>query len=222
MNNREERRRRVDVPMMFNGRKVEIPIYLVDSEAQVEDGVYLDVFVPIDKFLERVVDYAAYEVAPSLTPHGAKVDFSMKNYAHLCNGQGKCVTWKDLSKLGWALRRKDGQKDKLSLQVVFFAQCVMRGFLHRITQVEYNIYDCLEKGETIYWKPFVEAMRREVEAYRHVDQGESGLPEFVKDEVTQMWRRVKRQVEGQNKETLQRTLAHRKAEVIDMNVGGVE
>jgi hypothetical protein len=209
--------RKVEVPFIADGKKVKIPVYLVDSEEHVGE-VCLDVFVPIWFIKREVIDSEIYEYYRDDVPPGLKPDIDMRDWSGHCRGQGKCVTWRDLSVVAWSLRRKDGGKNKLGLQLVFFAQCVMRGFLHKLVQIEGNIQDQLDAGETIFWKPYVDCLRREIESYKHVDQDDSGLPDFVRDEVVAMWRRVKRKVSGNNKETLKNALSRRGGKIIDLNL----
>lgn len=208
--------RKVEVPFIADGKKVEIPVYLVDSQEKVGEA-YLDVFVPIGFIKRKVIDSEIYKYYRDDIPHGLKPDIDMRDWSAHCKGHGKCITWRDLSVVAWSLRRQDGRQNKLGLQLVFFAQCVMRGFLHKLVQIEGNIQDQLDNGDTIFWKPYVDCLRREVEAYKHVDQNESGLPEFVKEEVTAMWRRVKRKTTGNNKETLKNALAQRSGKIINLN-----
>lgn len=208
--------RKVEVPFIADGKKLAIPVYLVDSEEHVGE-VCLDVFVQVAYIRKQVIDWDVYTYKLGDQPPEVPIDVTMQDWSEHCKGQGKCITWRDLSLIAWSLKRKDGGKNKLGLQLVFFAQCVMRGFLHKLVQIEGNIQDQLDAGETIFWKPYVDCLRREIESYKHVDQDDSGLPEFVRDEVTAMWRRVKRKVEGNNKETLKNALAHRTGKIIDLN-----
>jgi len=210
-------RRRVEVPFKADGKKVKIPVYLVDSQEVAPDGADLDVFVPVRRFVDAVIDLEKYEFEGEVVPHGLKPGTGMQDWRDHCDGQGHCITWRDVAKLGWAIRRKDGKPNELGLQIVFFSQCVMRGFLHRLVQIEGNIHDELASGSTVFWKPYVDCLRREVESFKHVDQNDSGLPEFVKEEVTGMWRRIKREVSGQNKENLKNALSNRTAKVIQLS-----
>lgn len=205
--------RRYAVPFEIEGRKLKIPVYTVDSQEELADGTTLDVFVSLTCVLNEMFDERVH--ARPQSP-GGPLDAVFKDWGPHCKGKGKCITWRDLSAWTWRLQRKDGQPNQATMQILFFAQCVMRGFLHKLVQVEGNISDQLEAGEAVFWKPYVDIMRREVQSYKHVDQNDSGLPEFVKDEVTAMWRRVKKQVSGNNKETLKQALAQRGAQIIEL------
>lgn len=206
-------RRRYSVPFQIESRKLKVPVYTVDNQEELKDGTTLDVFVPIQFFVEDAVSMDVFTRPQCLS---GPLDAAFKDWRDVCQGQGKCVTWRDLSAWAWRLQRKDGQPNQATMQILFFAQCVMRGFLHKLVQIEGNISDQLEAGEAVFWKPYVDIMRREVQSYKHVDQNDSGLPEFVKDEVTAMWRRVKKQVSGNNKETLKQALAQRGAQIIEL------
>lgn len=195
-------RRKVMVP--FRGAKV--PVYLVYSREVAENGATLDVFVALDVYMNEVVGDSC-ESTVDLT--------TLADYRELCQGQGQCIDWRDLSRVGWGLRRKDGGKNVESLLTVFFAQCMMRGFLHRLVTTEMDVVEQAAAGR-VYWKPKVEAMRREVEAYKNA-VAETGTAHFVMTQIKAMWRRVLDKLDPENKQALQAALTQKTGRVLALH-----
>jgi len=198
---------RVEIPFSICKRSAVVPVYLVDTDETLEDGTTPDVLVQLKPFLEDLIGKRKYELGVN--------PYLMRDYSALCRGKGQCVTWADLSRLGWAVRRKDGKPDITGMRVLFFAQCIMRGFLHRVVSIERR---CVEQAKhcLVYWEPEVRQMRDDYQAFLNVNGKEDEFMAAIRDVINGLWRRVLAAVDERNRRALKRALDDEKAKVLSL------
>ena len=184
----------------------EVGVYLRPGE-----GSETSVLVNLDSVLKAIVprdEYLLPRWYPDLPDRSREVGAS-----------DTVVTWRSLSKLALAIMPTDGKrrvgKNKATLDLLFFAQCVMRGFLHRITKLEAEVVEGAQR-QLVHWKTPVAQMRKEERSYVNVLGDTSRYVLFLKDEIAYMWRRVLSKVDARNSQALRKVLRNTQGLLLEM------
>lgn len=195
----------------FGFLSAEVKLYFLRSMEMESPRCSTRVLVDIRNFREKV-----------LLPEG--LDFANKDdytgypdHRELHGTNRTLLSWASLSALSYGIVTKDGAvpDSPIRLQVLFFAQKVMRSTLEQMIETEESALLNAQK-RLVYWQPLVDRHRASLKAYVHVFGYRNELVEYLKKQVTAMWTRIKAALDDRNTTALKRSLKKPTAKILEI------